>query len=106
LEVEDRSQGYPRRYEIGVDYITSGEHRTLAAAYREIQDLKFPVPVKADAVDRQEAVPEDESVVAAADETAIGGGALDEATKLAAEPRSPAPAAPSSRGRNDGAVTP
>jgi DNA gyrase subunit B len=34
LSVEDRSQGYPRRYEIGVDFIVSGEYRTLAAAYR------------------------------------------------------------------------
>jgi DNA gyrase subunit B len=104
LEIEDRSQGYPRRYEIGVDYITSGEHRTLAAAYREIQDLKFPVVVKAATADRQEAVPEDESVVAA-DETAIGGGALDDATKLAAEPRPATPDAPPARGRKDADVT-
>jgi DNA gyrase subunit B len=43
LHVEDRSPGYPRRYEIGVDFITSGEYRLLASAYREIQDIKFPV---------------------------------------------------------------
>ena len=29
-----------------MDFITSGEYRTLAAAYREIQDIKFPVVVK------------------------------------------------------------
>jgi DNA gyrase subunit B len=45
LHVEDRSPGYPRRYEIGVDFITSGEYRLLASAYREIQDIKFPVVV-------------------------------------------------------------
>ena len=43
LEIEDRSQGYPRIYEIGVDFITSGEYRTLVSAYREIEDIKFPV---------------------------------------------------------------
>ena len=47
LAVEDRSQGYPRSYSIGVDFITSGEYRTLLAAYREIRDVTFPVTVKA-----------------------------------------------------------
>ena len=46
LEVEDRSQGYPRLYNIGVDFIASGEYRTLEAAYREIRDVTFPVVVK------------------------------------------------------------
>src|SRR5688572_13120508 len=49
LAVEDRSQGYPRSYSIGVDFITSGEYRTLQGAYREIRDIKFPVVVKASA---------------------------------------------------------
>jgi DNA gyrase subunit B len=46
LEVEDRSQGYPRFYNIGVDFIASGEYRTLEAAYREIRDVTFPVVVR------------------------------------------------------------
>jgi DNA gyrase subunit B len=45
LRIDDRSQGYSRQHELGVDFITSGEYRTLAAAYREIQDIKFPVVV-------------------------------------------------------------
>ena len=45
LEIDDRSLGYPRRYEIGVDFITSGEYRTLVSAYREIEDIRFPVVV-------------------------------------------------------------
>jgi DNA gyrase subunit B len=45
LNIEDRSLGYPRQYEFGVDFITSGEYRTLVAAYREIEDIKFPVVV-------------------------------------------------------------
>jgi DNA gyrase subunit B len=45
LQIDDRSMGYPRQYEIGVDFITSGEYRTLVSAYREIEDIKFPVVV-------------------------------------------------------------
>jgi DNA gyrase subunit B len=85
LSVEDRSQGYPRRYEIGVDFVVSGEYRTLAAAYREIREITFPVVVKATAAVAEE-VPEDEGT-ATADESAIGGAPIDEPTKLAAEPK-------------------
>ena len=59
LLIDDRSQGYPRRYEIGVDFITSGEYRTLAAAYREIQDIKFPVTVTTGDAPKEEELPED-----------------------------------------------
>jgi DNA gyrase subunit B len=55
LIIEDRSQGYPRRFEIGIEFIASGEYRTLASAYREIQDLKFPAVVTAgEAVQEEE----------------------------------------------------
>jgi DNA gyrase subunit B len=85
LSVEDRSQGYPRRFEIGVDFVVSGEYRTLAAAYREIREITFPVVVKATAAVAEE-IPEDEGT-ATADESAIGGAPIDEPTKLAAEPK-------------------
>ncbi len=85
LAIEDRSQGYPRNYAIGVDFVGSGEYRTLLNAYREIEDIKFPVVVKATEAPKDE-VPEDEGI-AAANETAIGGGPLDEPTRLAAEPK-------------------
>jgi DNA gyrase subunit B len=98
LAVEDRAQGYVRRYEIGVDFITSGEYRTLAAAYREIQDLRFPVTVRASDAAAEEPLPEDEAA-ASADESAIGGGPLDETTRLAAEPRGAAQPEPAGRGR-------
>jgi DNA gyrase subunit B len=85
LDVEDRSHGYPRRFVLGVDFISSGEYRTLAAAYREIHDIHFPVVVTA-----METARDDESEdasTAAADGSAIGGAPIDEATKLAAEPK-------------------
>ncbi|NOT26250.1 MAG: DNA topoisomerase (ATP-hydrolyzing) subunit B [Acidobacteria bacterium] len=59
LAVEDRSQGYPRRYTIGVEFLTSGEYRTLEAAYREIRDIKFPVVVKVAAAGEPGAVQTD-----------------------------------------------
>jgi DNA gyrase subunit B len=98
LAIEDRSQGYPRHYEIGVDFITSGEYRTLLAAYREIQDVKFPVVVTTTAPADEQAP--DDAGTAAADESAFGGAPLDETTKLAAEPK-PSAAAPAGRGRKE-----
>jgi DNA gyrase subunit B len=91
LTIEDRSHGYPRHFTIGIDFIMSGEYRTLAAAYRDIQDIKFPVVVKA-----TDAAPDAEATVdagtAGADDTTIGGAPIDEPTKLAAEARSSVPA--------------
>ena len=46
LAVEDRAHGYPRHFEFGVEFVSSGEYRTLVAAYREIQDITFPVVVR------------------------------------------------------------
>jgi len=106
LEVDDRMQGYPRRYHIGLDFIGSGEFRTLAAAYREVQDLRFPVVVHTGTAARDEALPEDEAT-AAADATTIGGGPIDEVTALAAEPRAedePRAAVPAAR-RKEADVT-
>jgi DNA gyrase subunit B len=93
LAVEDRSQGYPRRYTFGVEFVASAEYRTLHAAYREIQEITFPVVVKA--TGPVEETPEEET--ASADETTHGGAPVDEATRLAAEPK-PADAAAPSRG--------
>ncbi len=70
LNIEDRSLGYPRQYEFGVDFITSGEYRTLVAAYREIEGLKFPVVVTSGDARR-----EDEPQEEAGEETATGIGA-------------------------------
>ena len=94
LAIEDRSQGYPRAYTLGVDFIASGEYRTLLAAYADIRDIKFPVVVKTTAA-APEDVPLDDQ--AAADETTSGGAPIDEATKTAAEPKATAGA----RGRKD-----
>jgi DNA gyrase subunit B len=86
LAIDDRAHGYPRLFDFGVDFITSGEYKTLLAAYREIQDVKFPVLIKAMDASHDDEVPPDTGK-AAADETAIGGAPLDDMSKLAAEPK-------------------
>jgi DNA gyrase subunit B len=86
LTSEDRSQGYPRVHHIGVDFIASGEYRLLMAAYREIEDIKFPVVIKASDAAPVEDAAEDAGTASTGD-TAIGGAPIDELTRLAAEPK-------------------
>ena len=56
LSIEDRSQGFPRHYDVGFDFITSGEYRTLVHSYQDIRDVRFPVVVR-----QNEAIKEDEA---------------------------------------------
>jgi len=92
LYVEDRSNGYPRHYTIGLDFVTSGEYRTLAGSYRQIKGLEGPMVVVTQQAAGRDAE-ETEVTAARADNTAIGGGELDRPTKLAAEPRDDEPTA-------------
>ncbi len=86
LAIEDRSPGYPRHFQIGVDFVNSGEFRTLLAAYRDIEGLRLPVTVRTIAPPTEEPLPEGESTASVGD-TMVGGRPVDEATKLAAEPK-------------------
>ena len=59
LRVEDRSNGYPRLDHIGLDFIATGEYRTLAASYADIRDLvramrKGPVEIRTASGAREE----------------------------------------------------
>ena len=85
LLVEDRSNGYPRQMTIGVDFVTAGEYRTLLASRREMPGITGGIIVTSTA-DATDEVPEAQDG-AASDGTAIGGAPVDQATKLAAEPR-------------------
>jgi DNA gyrase subunit B len=85
LRVEDRSSGYPRQLTVGFDFVTAGEYRTLLANRRDMPALAGDIVVSTTGETSEE--PEPEAPTAAADGTAIGGGPLDEATKLAAEPK-------------------
>ena len=46
LRIEDRSNGYPRPHTIGVDFLTTGEYRTLLANSRDIPILTGEIVVK------------------------------------------------------------
>ncbi len=45
LEIEDRSAGYPRRHRVDLDFVQTGEFRTLLAAYREVREIAGPMVV-------------------------------------------------------------
>jgi DNA gyrase subunit B len=86
LMVEERQNGYARRHALTADFVTTGEYRALMQSYRDVHDrLKGPIVVGSTAGAAAEAEEAPEGT-AGADDTAIGGGAIDEATRLAAEP--------------------
>jgi DNA gyrase subunit B len=87
LAIEDRSAGYPRHYRIDLDFVTTVEFRTLLASYQDVRGIRGPMVVTMLAGPAQEESPEDGDG-AAASGTGVGGAPLDQATKLAAEPRS------------------
>ena len=45
LQIDDRSNGYPRQHTIGVDFVTTGEYRTLLANHRDIPALNGDIIV-------------------------------------------------------------
>ncbi len=45
LAIEDRSGGYPRMHTVAVDFVTTGEFRTLLASYRDVKGLEGPMIV-------------------------------------------------------------
>jgi DNA gyrase subunit B len=87
LQIDDRSMGYPRQYEIGVDFITSGEYRTLVSAYREIEDIKFPVVVTTGESHDEDA--QEEATGAEPQETAQDGAPTVEARPASRSRREP-----------------
>jgi DNA gyrase subunit B len=95
LLVEDRSNGYPRHSRVDLEFVQTGEYRTLLNSYRDIRGVEVPVVVAATAPTPTEVDEKDPGLpVAASDETGIGGGEVDPATKLAAEPPEAREAAP------------
>jgi DNA gyrase subunit B len=85
LAVEDRSNGYPRHHMVGVELVSTSEYRTLLASYRDVKGLDGSIVVSRTAPAQDEAG--DDHPVAGTDATTFGGGPIDAATRLAAEPR-------------------
>jgi DNA gyrase subunit B len=87
VAIEDRSGGYPRHHRVDQDFVTTSEFRTLAATYPDVKGIRAPMVVKTHAGAEPDDARVEDAGAAAANETAIGGAPLDEATKLAAEPK-------------------
>ena len=87
LAIEDRIAGYPRHHRVDQDFVTTGEFRTLAASYQDVRGIRGPMIVKTTGTLPPDEADAAEGGTASADDTAIGGAPLDEATKLAAEPK-------------------
>jgi DNA gyrase subunit B len=94
LQVQDRSNGYPRQQVVGVEFVSAVEYRTLLASRRDIPVFAGEIVVTSAADSTADGDEPEES--ASTDGTAIGGAPVDEATKLAAEPRDRRP-----KGRRD-----
>jgi len=58
LAVEERANGYGRRYQIGFDFVMTGEYRTLLAARREFADIDGPLVVTRAEGEAEEPSPE------------------------------------------------
>ena len=87
IVIEDRSGGYPRHHRIDIDFVSTTEFRTLAGSYQDVRGIRGPIIVRT--VPSQVSKEDEEQPGAAANETNIGGAPLDQATKLAAEPKVP-----------------
>jgi DNA gyrase subunit B len=89
IAIEDRSVGYPRHHRIDQDFVSTGEFRTLASSYQDVSDFRGEMTVRTTGAEDVEDQAVEEAGTATANDTAIGGAPLDEATKLAAEPKTP-----------------
>ena len=50
VAIEDRTAGYARRHRLDLDFVTTGEFRTLTTAYQEVRDLMTgPVTIRSTA---------------------------------------------------------
>jgi DNA gyrase subunit B len=87
LAIADRSGGYPRHHRVDQDFVTTGEFRTLASSYQDVKGIRGPMVVKTTASTSPDDAADAGEGAAAANETAIGGAPIDEATRLAAEPK-------------------
>jgi DNA gyrase subunit B len=54
LDIEDRTNGYPRPYMIGFEFISTAEYRALLASYRDIKDVRGRLVVSASAAPVEE----------------------------------------------------
>ncbi|MEZ5316660.1 MAG: DNA topoisomerase (ATP-hydrolyzing) subunit B [Vicinamibacterales bacterium] len=93
VELEDRTAGYGRRHRLDLDFVTTGEFRTLAAAYADVRDLiAGPVTIRT-------------AAKAAEVESADAEGATDETAPDAAEAAVPPAESPATSPAGRAATT-
>ncbi len=87
VALEDRTAGYGRRHRLDLDFVTTGEFRTLAAVYAEVRELLMgPVMIRTSGTPEAEQ-PADADTDAAAPENAEAlAAAKPEAVTRAARP--------------------
>jgi DNA gyrase subunit B len=93
VEIDDRSAGYARSHRLDLDFVTTGEFRTLAAAYVDVRELMMgPVVIRSTAsVEAEGDAPEPATPEEAApvpDTTPLTAAKLAE---IASTPASPSP---------------
>jgi DNA gyrase subunit B len=96
IVIEDRTGGYPKYHRIDLDFVLTTEFRTLSTSYQDVKSVRAPMIVKTTSAGVESAADDaaaEEAGQAAANDTSIGGAPIDEATKLAAEPKPARPAA-------------
>jgi DNA gyrase subunit B len=92
MVIEDRTGGYPKYHRVDLDFVLTTEFRTLANSYNDVKGVKAPMIVKTTGAGVDNAADDaaaEEAGQAAAADTTIGGGTIDDATRLAAEPKAP-----------------
>ena len=89
LRIDDRTAGYPRQNDVGVEFVEAAEYRSLAGAHEPIRELCAPMVVAAtDGTGAQAVRPREAAGAAAGD--ADAGGAAEEADTNGSEPPEPA----------------
>ncbi len=83
LAIEDRTGGYPRRYQVDGEFVTTGEYRTLLTSYGDVRGFDGPTTIST--MNSAGLEGGGGATTGTADETQIGGAPLDEATRLATE---------------------
>jgi DNA gyrase subunit B len=88
VRIDDHSAGYVRRHRLDLDFVTTGEFRTLAAAYDDVRELLMgPVTIRTTSSSQLEEPEEIEGEVTTTTET----GASNEAGSPAVDGARPAP---------------
>ena len=86
LVVEDRAAGYPRTFQIDIDFVQTGEFRTLTASYQDVRGLLGPVTVRTTSTAAQAEDVDDTDDASAAPDAATAAPAAAAKTPKRAEP--------------------